>query len=85
VRPTTRDPNSPSLRQMDRLRVIEMLYRHPASSRTDLAAAAPTAAAWRPSPVRVTAGTLGDRAEVLGAAALVLAQSPHALAARVGR
>jgi predicted NBD/HSP70 family sugar kinase len=33
--------------------------------------------------VRVTAGTLGDRAEVLGAAGLILAQSPHALAARV--
>jgi predicted NBD/HSP70 family sugar kinase len=35
--------------------------------------------------VRVTAGTLGDRAEVLGAAGLVLARSPHALAARVER
>jgi predicted NBD/HSP70 family sugar kinase len=35
------------------------------------------------SAVRVTAGTLGDRAEVLGAAGLILAQSPHALAARV--
>jgi predicted NBD/HSP70 family sugar kinase len=35
--------------------------------------------------VRVTAGTLGDRAEVLGAAGLILAQSPHALAARVER
>jgi predicted NBD/HSP70 family sugar kinase len=33
--------------------------------------------------VRVTAGTLGERAEVLGAAGLILAQSPHALAARV--
>jgi hypothetical protein len=33
--------------------------------------------------VRVTAGTLGNRAEVLGAAGLILAQSPHALAARV--
>jgi predicted NBD/HSP70 family sugar kinase len=33
----TRDPNSLSLRQMNRLRVIEMLYRHPGSSRTDLA------------------------------------------------
>jgi predicted NBD/HSP70 family sugar kinase/DNA-binding transcriptional ArsR family regulator len=33
--------------------------------------------------VRVTAGTLGARAEVLGAAALILAQSPHALARRV--
>jgi hypothetical protein len=33
--------------------------------------------------VRVMAGTLGDRAEVLGAAGLILAQSPHALAARV--
>ena len=32
-----RDPNSLSLRQMNRLRVIEMLYRHPGSSRTDLA------------------------------------------------
>jgi predicted NBD/HSP70 family sugar kinase len=35
--------------------------------------------------VRVVAGTLGDRAEVLGAAGLVLAGSPHALAQRVGR
>jgi predicted NBD/HSP70 family sugar kinase len=35
--------------------------------------------------VRVTAGTLGDRAEVLGAAGLILAQSPHALAARVDK
>jgi predicted NBD/HSP70 family sugar kinase len=35
--------------------------------------------------VRVTAGTLGDRAEVLGAAGLVLARSPHALATRVER
>jgi predicted NBD/HSP70 family sugar kinase len=33
--------------------------------------------------VGVTAGTLGPRAEVLGAAALILAQSPHALATRV--
>jgi predicted NBD/HSP70 family sugar kinase len=33
--------------------------------------------------VRVTAGTLGDRAEVLGAAGLILARSPHALAQRV--
>lgn len=33
--------------------------------------------------VRVTAGTLGDRAEVLGAAGLILAQSPHALNLRV--
>jgi hypothetical protein len=33
--------------------------------------------------VNVTAGTLGDRAEVLGAAALILAQSPHVLARRV--
>jgi predicted NBD/HSP70 family sugar kinase len=33
--------------------------------------------------VRVVAGTLGERAEVLGAAALVLARSPHALARRV--
>jgi predicted NBD/HSP70 family sugar kinase len=33
--------------------------------------------------LRVTAGTLGERAEVLGAAGLILAQSPHALAARV--
>ena len=30
--------------------------------------------------VNVTAGTLGDRAEVLGAAALILAQSPRVLA-----
>lgn len=34
--------------------------------------------------VNVTAGTLGDRAEVLGAAALILAQSPGALARRIG-
>jgi predicted NBD/HSP70 family sugar kinase len=33
--------------------------------------------------VRVAAGTLGPRAEVLGAAALILAQSPHTLAQRV--
>jgi predicted NBD/HSP70 family sugar kinase len=33
--------------------------------------------------VRVVAGTLGERAEVLGAAALLLAQSPHTLALRV--
>jgi hypothetical protein len=33
--------------------------------------------------VRVATGTLGERAEVLGAAALLLAQSPHALALRV--
>ena len=35
------------------------------------------------SAVRVVAGTLGERAEVLGAAALLLAQSPHTLALRV--
>jgi predicted NBD/HSP70 family sugar kinase len=35
--------------------------------------------------VRVTPGTLGGRAEVLGAAGLILAQSPHALARRVER
>jgi predicted NBD/HSP70 family sugar kinase len=35
--------------------------------------------------VRVTAGTLGDRAEVLGAAGLILAGSPQALAQRVER
>jgi predicted NBD/HSP70 family sugar kinase len=35
--------------------------------------------------VRVAAGTLGPRAEVLGAAALILAQSPQALAERVKR
>jgi predicted NBD/HSP70 family sugar kinase len=35
--------------------------------------------------VRVAAGTLGPRAEVLGAAALILAQSPHTLARRVKR
>jgi predicted NBD/HSP70 family sugar kinase len=35
--------------------------------------------------VRVVPGTLGDRAEVLGAAGLILAQSPHALAARIGQ
>jgi predicted NBD/HSP70 family sugar kinase len=35
--------------------------------------------------VRVAAGTLGPRAEVLGAAALILAQSPHTLAQRVKR
>jgi hypothetical protein len=33
--------------------------------------------------VRVVAGLLGDRAEVLGAAALILAQSPLALTERV--
>ncbi len=33
--------------------------------------------------VRVTAGTLGDRAEVLGAVGLILAGSPQALAARM--
>jgi predicted NBD/HSP70 family sugar kinase len=33
--------------------------------------------------LRVTTGTLGDRAEVLGAAGLILAQSPFALAQRV--
>jgi predicted NBD/HSP70 family sugar kinase len=33
--------------------------------------------------VRVVAGTLGERAEVLGAAALLLAESPHTLALRV--
>ena len=33
--------------------------------------------------VNITAGTLGDRAEVLGAAALILAQSPRVLARRV--
>jgi predicted NBD/HSP70 family sugar kinase len=33
--------------------------------------------------LRVEAGALGERAEVLGAAALALAQSPHALARRV--
>jgi predicted NBD/HSP70 family sugar kinase len=40
---------------------------------------APAAAA-----VRVTAGTLGPRAEVLGAAALILAKSPQALVAKLG-
>jgi predicted NBD/HSP70 family sugar kinase len=35
--------------------------------------------------VRVATGTLGPRAEVLGAAALILAQSPHTLAQRVKR
>jgi predicted NBD/HSP70 family sugar kinase len=40
---------------------------------------APAAAA-----VRVTAGMLGRRAEVLGAAALILAKSPRALAAKLG-
>jgi predicted NBD/HSP70 family sugar kinase len=44
----------------------------------DRSAVAPAARA-----VRVCAGTLGERAEVLGAAALLLAQSPHALALRV--
>jgi len=34
--------------------------------------------------VRVTAGMLGPRAEVLGAAALILAKSPRALVARLG-
>ena len=42
-----------------------------------------TACCPRPPRVRVIAGTLGDRAEVLGAAALILAQSPRALARRV--
>ncbi len=40
---------------------------------------APAAAA-----VRVVPGTLGERAEVLGAAALILAQSPRALVQRLG-
>jgi predicted NBD/HSP70 family sugar kinase len=35
--------------------------------------------------VRVAAGTLGPRAEVLGAAALILARSPHTLAERFKR
>jgi predicted NBD/HSP70 family sugar kinase len=35
--------------------------------------------------VRLVVGTLGQRAEVLGAAALILSQSPQALAQRVGR
>jgi predicted NBD/HSP70 family sugar kinase len=35
--------------------------------------------------VRVAAGSLGPRAEVLGAAALILTQSPHTLAQRVKR
>jgi predicted NBD/HSP70 family sugar kinase len=35
--------------------------------------------------VRVAAGTLGSKAEVLGAAALILAQSPHTLAQRIKR
>jgi predicted NBD/HSP70 family sugar kinase len=35
--------------------------------------------------VRVAAGTLGPKAEVLGAAALILAQSPHTLAQRIKR
>ena len=35
------------------------------------------------SAVRVTAGMLGARAEVLGAAALILAKTPHALVARL--
>ena len=35
--------------------------------------------------VHVVPGTLGDRAEVLGAAGLILARSPHALARRLGR
>ena len=34
--------------------------------------------------VTVTAGMLGERAEVLGAAALILAQSPRVLVARMG-
>ncbi len=34
--------------------------------------------------VRVVPGTLGERAEVLGAAALILAQSPRALVQRLG-
>jgi len=36
------------------------------------------------SAVQVTMGTLGDRAEVLGAAGLILAGSPEALARRIG-
>ena len=40
---------------------------------------APAAAA-----VRVVPGTLGERAEVLGAAALILARSPRALVQRLG-
>ena len=35
--------------------------------------------------VRITAGTLGGQAEVLGAAAMILAESPTALARRVGQ
>ena len=37
------------------------------------------------SAVRIIPGTLGDRAEVLGAAALVLAESHHALVRRVAQ
>src|SRR5262249_38360736 len=35
--------------------------------------------------VQGVAGTLGDGAEVLGAAGVILAKSPHALARRLGR
>ena len=35
------------------------------------------------SAVQVVVGTLGDRAEVLGAAGLILAGSPEALARRI--
>lgn len=49
----------------------------PIAAAIDRHSVAPAAAT-----VRVTPGLLGDRAEVLGAAALILARSPRALAAR---
>jgi len=52
----------------------------PISAAIERHSVAPAAAA-----VRVRAGMLGERAEVLGAAALVLAKSPHALALRLER
>jgi predicted NBD/HSP70 family sugar kinase len=51
----------------------------PIAAAIDRHSVAPAGAA-----VRVTAGTLGARAEVLGAAALILAKSPRALVARMG-
>jgi predicted NBD/HSP70 family sugar kinase len=51
---------------------------HAVREAIDRSTVAPAGAA-----VRVATGTLGERAEVLGAAALLLAQSPHTLALRV--
>jgi predicted NBD/HSP70 family sugar kinase len=52
----------------------------PISAAIDRHSVAPAATA-----VRVVAGTLGERAEVLGAAALILAHSPRALVRRLER